>query len=145
MTLSPGLRPAVTTQLSPYGAVGDDLAPLGLVARPDHIHERIAADVALHRLLRHQEAPLVDRLGEKRPDEHAGQQHALRIGEARAQRHRAGALVDDHLGELDRARVAVVAAVLELQAHLRAAGVTPPAASARRKRQRSALDCWMST
>ncbi len=39
-------------------------------------------------------------------DEHARQQHAVGIGEAGAQRHRAGGRVDHRLGELDARRSA---------------------------------------
>ena len=101
-------------------AVGDDLALDGLVVGPDDIHGRRAPGIARDRGLGDEERVLVDRLREGRTDEHARQQQALRIGEAGAQRHRAGRLVDRHLGELDRAGKAVIAAVLQLQAHGRA-------------------------
>ncbi len=120
MTLSPALKTRRDDPVRPVGAVGDDLPALRLVARADEEDEGATADVALHRRLRNEEDVLVDGLREERLDEHARQKHVLRIGEARPQGHRAGALVHHDLGKLDGAGVAVVAAVLELQANLRA-------------------------
>ncbi len=51
-------------------------------------------------------------------DEHARQQHLVRVGEHGAQGHRAGTGVHRHFAELQFAFVAVVAAVLELQGDL---------------------------
>ena len=81
--------------------------------------------VALQRFLGDQEDTLIDRLDEAGLDEHAGQQDALRIGKTRAQGHRPGALIDHHLGKLDGPGETVIAAVLERQAHLRAARSNP--------------------
>ena len=103
----------------------DDLAPFRLVAPCRDPDEGIAAEVALHRRLRDQIDVAIHRLGEHRLDEHSRKQHALRVGKARPKRHRAGAFVDHDLRKLDRAGVAVVAAVLELQADLRAARRNP--------------------
>ena len=44
------------------------------------------------------------------------------IGECRAQRDRAGRFVHRHVRELNLAGIAVIAAILELEAHARAAG-----------------------
>ena len=62
---------------------------------------------------------MVCSLREAGAHEHARQQDALRIGEAGAQGDGAGGLVDQHLGKLDDAGPAIVAAVLQLQAYHR--------------------------
>ena len=117
-----------------------------LIAGPDDPQGRIALRVARDRLLRHEECGGVDRLGESRRHEHARKQERLRVGEAGAERHRAGRLVDDDLAELDRAGEAIIGAVGELQPDLRGGrrprrpGPAPGAASSR-----SDADCWMST
>ena len=77
-------------------------------------------DIARDGFLRHKEGAGVDGLRELCADEHPREKHRLRVRKASAQGDRPGAFVDHQLGELDGAREAIVAAVVELEAHLRA-------------------------
>ena len=60
---------------------------------------RIAAFVAADAALRHEQCIRFDAFDDARAHEHSGQQHAVRIRELRAQRHRAGGGIDRHFAE----------------------------------------------
>src|SRR5436305_9789492 len=93
--------------VGPEGAIGD-YRPLDRAVRwADHKQYGIALRAPTDGLLRHQDRGGLDRLRELGSDEHARQEDRLRVGEARADRHRARALIDDDLAELNRAREAV--------------------------------------
>ena len=113
MTRSPALSPSVTSHLSPMARSVRMLAQLHLVVRRDQKRARLPARIAHHALLRHEEAVFADAFLQMRRDEHAGQQECFRIGKHRAQNDRAGALVNGHLAELQRARLVVGRAILE--------------------------------
>ena len=74
-----------------------------------------------------------------------GRSNDCGVGEAGAERDGSGALVDQHLAELDLARKAIDEPSGSFSRTCAEVGTTPPWLSARRRASRSAADSWMST
>ena len=87
-----------TTQSGPACARRRPCAATALLPGPTTNSVALPLRIARDRLLRHQEGRRVDRLRECGASRTCREAGRLRVGEARAQRDRAGALVDQHLG-----------------------------------------------
>src|SRR6266568_1133339 len=116
-----GLETARDEPGVPHRTIGDELAALHLLLAVHDERRGQPLLVAGHTRLRDEQRLRVHALGETGADEHAGQELALRVREECAERDRARAGIDGHVGELERARAGVGAPVLEEELHLRAA------------------------
>jgi hypothetical protein len=112
---------------------------------PDHQRAGIALGVAQDALLRRQDGVGHDALRRLDAHEHAGQQQALRVGDAGAQHDRAGVFVHAHFAEFDGAGFGIVAAIFQLDMHGGAGGQHAAIGQRLRSSSSWALDWVMST
>jgi hypothetical protein len=111
-------EPALDDPVVADGARCLDRAQRDLVVRTHDERRGLPARVVRHADLGHEHRAVVHALVDSGAHEHPGQQHLARIREDGAHGHRAGALVDRDVGELERARLRVLRPVFQNERHL---------------------------
>src|SRR4029077_13331085 len=100
-------------------AIGRELAALDLAIFADDERDGVALLVTRHGALRYEQRIAANTLFDSHAHEHARQELVLGVRYDRAQGDRARRLIDGDIGELQRALLVVVAAILEDDRDLR--------------------------
>ena len=136
---APRHQPAIADR-----AIGDERARLGLAVGSDHHRGRVALRVVRDALLRREDRRRLvrspGRAPRATPELHTGQQDVLGLRKLRAQRDRAGRLVDGDLANYSVPSCAYVEPSPSTSLTFVLPATRPPEPSCARRRKRSSLD-----